>query len=361
MPLPFLLGPDRPSPLENRFLLLLLVGISLAFGLILLPFYGAIMWGSIIALLFAPWYRCLSRWCKGHRTAAALLTLLAALLIVVLPLGLLITSVAREASQVYELIQSGVWKPSRYFQELYAALPEWVVVWLKRFGLVDLNALQHRLDMLLAQGSQLIAANALSIGQNTLHLAASLFITLYLAFFLIRDGEDMIRLVRQAIPLPPRHQQELIGKFNAVIRATVKGSLLVAVIQGVLGGFAFWFLEVSEALLWGVLMACLSLLPALGSALVWLPVAIYFLITGALWQGIGLMVFGAFVIGLIDNLLRPMLVGRETRLPDYVVMVATLGGVAVLGINGLVLGPVIAAIFVAVWHIYRVSRSGATA
>jgi predicted PurR-regulated permease PerM len=353
--------PCGPGPLENPALLLLLVGISLAFGLILLPFYGAIMWGSIIALLFAPWYRCLSRWFKGRRTAAALLTLLVALLIVVLPLGLLVLSVAREASQVYELIQSGAWKPIGYFHELYAALPEWIVVWLNRFGLVDLNALQHRLDKVLTQGSQLIAANAYSIGQNTLHFAASLFITLYLAFFLIRDGEEMMLLVRQAIPLPPRHQQELIGKFNAVIRSTVKGSLLVAAIQGVLGGLAFWWLDVSEALLWGVLMAFLSLLPAFGSALVWLPVALYFLVTGALWQGIVLMAFGTLVIGLIDNLLRPMLVGRDTRLPDYVVMIATLGGIAVFGINGLVLGPAIAAMFIAVWHIYRVSRSSLSA
>ena len=361
MPLPHLPEPRRPGRLDNRSLLLLLLAISLAFGWILLPFYGAIMWGAIIALLFAPWYRCLLRWFRGRSTLAALLTLLAALLIVVLPLGLLITSVVREASQVYALIQSGAWKPSSYLYEVYLTLPDWVVAWLKRFGLADLDALQRRLDMLLAQGSQLIAANALSIGQNTLHVAASLFITLYLAFFLIRDGEETMQVVRQAIPLPPRHQQELIGKFNTVIRATVKGSLLVAVIQGVLGGLAFWFLEVGEALLWGVLMAFLSLLPALGSALVWLPVAIYFLMTGALWQGISLIIFGALVIGLVDNVLRPMLVGRDTRLPDYVVMIATLGGIAVFGINGLVLGPVIAAMFIAVWHIHRVSRSGAAA
>ncbi len=165
MPLPFQPETCRPGPPENRPLLLLLLGISLAFGLILLPFYGAIMWGLIIALLFAPWYRCLLRLFKGRRIAAALLTLLAALLVVVLPLGLLITSVAREASQVYELIQSGAWKPSRCFQELYAALPEWIVVWLNRFGLVDFNALQHRLDKVLAlAGHQLIATNAFSIG-----------------------------------------------------------------------------------------------------------------------------------------------------------------------------------------------------
>ena len=144
MPSPPLPEPRRPGRLENRSLLLLLLAVSLAFGWILLPFHGAIMWGAIIALLFAPWYRWLSRWFKGRSTLAALLTLLAALLIVVLPLGLLITSVVREASQVYELIQSGAWKPSRYLNQVYMTLPDWVVAWLKRFGLADLYQLRGR-------------------------------------------------------------------------------------------------------------------------------------------------------------------------------------------------------------------------
>ena len=208
MPLPFLLEPDRPSPLENRFLLLLLVGISLAFGLILLPFYGAIMGGSIIALLFAPWYRCLLRWCKGHRTTAALLTLLAALLIVVLPLGLLITSVAREASQVYELIQSGVWKPSRYFQELYAALPEWVVVWLKRFGLVTSTPFSigwtccwHRAPVDCGECAQHRSEHAPPGGQPVHHRSVRLAhscTNMNKADFLLRRGRFRLRLATKA-------------------------------------------------------------------------------------------------------------------------------------------------------------------
>jgi predicted PurR-regulated permease PerM len=137
-----------------------------------------------------------------------------------------------------------------------------------------------------------------------------------------------------------------------VIRATVKGNLLVSAIQGASGGLAFWFLGVSGALLWAVLMAFLSLVPAVGSALVWLPVSLYFLATGSLWQGIALMAYGVLIIGLVDNLLRPMLVGKDTRMPDYIVMITTLGGIAVFGINGLVMGPVIAAMFMAVWHIF---------
>ncbi len=121
---------------------------------------------------------------------------------------------------------------------------------------------------------------------------------------------------------------------------------------GRLGGLAFWFLGVTGALLWAVLMAFLSLLPAIGAGLVWLPVAIYFLVTGAIWQCVALTAYSVLVIGLVDNLLRPLLVGKDTRMPDYVVMISTLGGMAVMGINGFVLGPAIAAMFIAVWHIY---------
>jgi predicted PurR-regulated permease PerM len=127
-------------------------------------------------------------------------------------------------------------------------------------------------------------------------------------------------------------------------------------VQGLLGGLAFWFLGVRGALLWAVLMAFLSLLPAVGAGLVWLPVALYFLFTGAVWQGLALIAYGVLVIGLVDNLLRPILVGKDTQMPDYVVMITTVGGMAAFGINGFVIGPVIAAMFIAVWDIYAISR-----
>lgn len=343
--------------LENRRLLPLLLVVSLALAWILLPFFGVILWGSIIGLLFAPVYRRLAARLRQRRTLAALLTLLLVLVIVIFPLALLTAALAREAALLYRQLQSGELDPTVYLRGLFDALPGWVTTLLDRFGLVDFSALQHRLSAALAQGSQFIATQALSIGLNTFEFVASLFITLYLAFFLIRDGEDVVRAIRRTLPLSSRHKQELLDKFITVIRATVKGNLLVAAIQGALGGVAFWFLEVRAALLWAVLMAFLSLLPAVGAGLVWLPVAIYLLVTGAVWQGLALIAWGMLVIGLIDNLLRPVLVGKDTRMPDYVVMITTLGGMAVFGINGFVVGPTIAAMFIAVWHLYVTTRS----
>ncbi|MHB8948884.1 MAG: AI-2E family transporter, partial [Rhodoferax sp.] len=327
----------------NRALLPLMVAVTLALGWILLPFYGAIMWGAIIALLFTPVHRRVLARLKWRRTQAALVTMLLILLLLILPLALLTAALAREAALVYQQLQSGEMNPSVYFQGVFDALPDWLTALLDRFGLVNFGALQRRLAAGLALGSQFLATQALGIGQLTFEFVTSLFITLYLAFFLIRDGDSVARALRDAVPLAPPHKKELIGKFTTVIRATVKGNLLVALIQGTLGGLAFWALGVGGALLWAVLMAFLSLLPAIGAGLVWVPVAIYFFVTGALWQAIALTAWGVLVIGLIDNLLRPILVGKDTRMPDYVVMITTLGGMVVFGINGFVIGPAIAA------------------
>jgi predicted PurR-regulated permease PerM len=350
---------NASAHLENRRLLPLLVAVSLALGWILWPFYGTIMWGAIIGLLFAPVYRWLLARLKWRHTPAALLTLLLVLLVVVLPFALITAALAREALLVYAQLQSGELNPVLYFEGIFDALPDWMTTLLDRFGLVNFATLQGRLATALAQGSQFIATQALGIGQITFEFVADVFITLYLAFFLIRDGDEVARAVRRAIPLAPEHKRELIDKFTTVIRATVKGNLLVAAIQGALGGLAFWYLGVRGALLWTVLMAFLSLLPAIGAGLVWLPVALYFFVTGAIWQGIALCAWGVLVIGLIDNLLRPILVGKDTLMPDYVVMITTLGGMAVFGINGFVIGPVIAAMFFAVWHIYATTRPDA--
>ena len=191
---------------------------------------------------------------------------------------------------------------------------------------------------------------------NTFEFVIRLGIMLYLLFFLLRDGRALAERIMEAIPLHGDQKAALFARFADVVRATVKGSILVAIAQGTLGGIAFWFLGIHAPLLWAALMAFLSLIPAVGAALVWIPVAIYFLATGAIWQGFGLILYGVLVIGLVDNLLRPFLVGKDTKLPDYVVLISTLGGIQVFGLNGFVIGPLIAAMFMVSWEIFSASR-----
>lgn len=331
---------------------LLLIGVSAAFTWILLPFLGAILWGAIIALMFEAPHQGLARRMPRYPATAAVLMVLAVVVMVILPLALLSAALAHESAFVYQQLQSGAWSPPAFFAALFDLLPGWLQSLLERFGLSNFDILQSRLTGALKQGSQWIASQILAIGQNAFEFIASLFITLYLAFFLLRDGRTVSRAVLAAVPLAPAHQQALLGEFTTVIRATVRGSLLVSAAQGLLGGLAFWFLDVSGALLWAVLMAVLSLLPAVGAGLVWLPVAVYFLISGSIGPGLGLIAYGVLVIGLVDNLLRPILVGQQTRLPDYLVLLSTLGGIVVFGLNGFVIGPAIAAVFLASWKLY---------
>jgi predicted PurR-regulated permease PerM len=353
---------DMKSPnlagLEDKTFLLLVIAVSLAFAWILWPFYGAVLWGTILAILFVPLYRRLLRFMQARRTVAALATVTIVLLIVILPITLIGALLLQEVLSVYEKFQSGELNFGRYVQQILGALPGWVSDLLDRFGLNNLGSMQEKLSTGLVQGSQFVAAKALNIGQNTFDFIVNLCIVLYLLFFLLRDGEDLARRIRTAIPLHADQQRELFNRFTTVIRATVKGNVVVAIVQGALGGLIFWFLDVRAPVLWAVVMAFLSLLPAVGSALVWLPVAIYFLVTGAMWQGIVLVAYGVLVIGLVDNILRPILVGKDTKMPDYVVLISTLGGIAIFGLNGFVIGPVIAAMFMAVWDIVASSRDG---
>ncbi|MEO8250149.1 MAG: AI-2E family transporter [Burkholderiales bacterium] len=338
--------------LERGFFLTLLAAVTIAFVWLLLPFAGAVLWAVALAILFTPLYKWLRRATPGKPTIAALVTLVLCLVIVILPLVMLGISLVGEIATLREKIKSGQLDYAAYFQRILDAAPVWLTDLINRFDLGDKAIWQQRISQGAARASQVVATQALAIGQNTFEFVMSFFIMLYLLFFLLRDGALLSRKIRQALPLAEEQKQALMSKFATVIKATVKGNVAVALVQGTLGGLAYWFLGVQGALLWAALTAFLSLVPAVGGALVWLPIALYLLATGETWQGFGLIAWGALVIGSIDNLLRPILVGKETQMPDYVVLLATIGGIALFGINGFVIGPVIAALFMACWSLF---------
>ena len=278
---------------------------------------------------------------------------------VILPLTLIGASLTQEALGVYQQVESGELDLVRFFQQVHDALPAWAINLLDRFDIASLGAVQEKISAGLMAGSQYIATQALSIGQSTFEFVANLFVMLYLLFFLLRDEDVLSKRIRDTIPLHAEQKRAFLLKFTTVIRATVKGDMLVALLQGALGGLIFWFLGISSPVLWAVVMAFFSLLPAIGAGLIWIPVAAYLLATGAIWQGVVLIAFGALVIGLVDNFLRPILVGKDTKMPDYVVLISTLGGIATFGLNGFVIGPVIAAMFISAWDIFSASRQRA--
>ena len=348
-------GSERASFDHHAFLILLAV-VTVAFAWVLWPFYGAVFWGAVLALLFEPLYlRFLARM-RGRRNLAALATLAIILVIVILPLALVAVSLVKEVTGTYQRVKSGQLDFGSYFAQMVAALPSWATGLLERLGIDHLPALQDKLTAAITQRGQTLASRAFDFGQDALDLIVGFAIAMYLLFFLLRDGAEVAAAIRAAIPLAPATKARMLERFTTVIRATVKGNVLVAAAQGALGGIAFWVLGVHAPVLWAVVMGFLSLLPAVGAALIWGPVALYLLATGQVWPGVGLAAFGIFVIGLIDNILRPILVGKDTQLPDYVVLISTVGGLALIGINGFVIGPLIAAMFVSAWQILASER-----
>lgn len=340
------------TALQDKVFLLLLAAVSLAFSAILWPFYAAIFWGVALAILFAPLHRRLLQQMPQRRNLAALATLVLCLVGVILPVAFLSISLVQQGSQIYDRLHSGQLNMGVYFEQIMAALPPWASGQLDRMQLTSVAAIQQKLSTMAVQASQFVASRVLNIGQNTFQFLISVGIMLYLLFFLLRDGVALAARLRDAVPLNSEYKHKLSQKFTTVIRATVKGSLVVAAVQGVLGGFIFAVLGIQGVVLWGVLMAFLSLVPAVGAGLIWAPVAIYFFATGAVWQAVTLTAFGVGVMGLVDNILRPILVGKDTKMPDYVILISTLGGIALLGLNGFVMGPVIAALFMAAWDIF---------
>ncbi|WP_397452458.1 AI-2E family transporter [Pseudomonas sp. NA-150] len=337
---------------QHRIFLGLLAIVTLAFIWILLPFYGAVFWAVILGVLFAPLQRRLLLKLRWQRNLAALCTLAICLLIAILPVIVICLLLIQEGAMLYKNIESGQLDISSYVIQFKTLLPPYFRHLLDHLGMGDLNGLRDKIAKAAMQGSQYLATQAFTVGQGTFDFMVSFFIMLYLLFYLLRDGTDMVRRVRTAIPLAEHQKRLLQLKFNRVVRATVKGNLVMAVVQGILGGLIFWCLDISSALLWAVVMAFASLLPAIGAAIVWAPVAVYFLINGMIWQGVVLGLFGIFVIGLVDTVLRPILVGKDTRMPDYLILISTLGGIAVFGLNGFVIGPLVAALFMSTWEIF---------
>lgn len=339
----------KHSRMEQRSFLLMLAVVSLLFLYLMKPFFSAVFWAAVIGILFFPVNRHLvHKWQSPNLAASA--TLLLCVTVAVLPSLFLMSSLFQEGSHFYQRIQSGDFNPARYIDQVRDSFPALQKL-LERIG-IDITGLKEQFSGAAVTVSRWLAQNAFSIGQNMLHFFINLVLMLYLAFFLLRDGNTLIALMIRALPLGDARERLLFNKFAEVTRATIKGNLIVAIIQGGLGGLIFWLLDIPGALLWGVVMVLLSLIPVVGASLIWGPVAIYLFAMGEWLDGLILTAFGAVIIGLVDNLLRPVLVGRDTKMPDFLVLLSTLGGFTLFGMNGFVMGPLVAALFIAFWQIF---------
>jgi predicted PurR-regulated permease PerM len=332
---------------EQVFFLALLVLVTLAFYDLVDDFFRAIFWAAILALMFRPVHQWLVKVMPNWPALNALLTTLAIVVAVLIPVSFVAIAVAQEAANLARDIETGNIDTESTLLWLEQRIPFLPTI-IERFQ-IDLARIQEGLSAAAIAAGRWVAGNAVTIGQNALQFFLRLFVMLYLLFFFIKDGKSIMLAVARVLPLDMELQQNLKSRFANVARATLKGTFLISAIQGLIGGISFWALDIRAPILWGVVMAVFALIPAVGPAIVWLPAAIILLASGEVAKGLILIGIGAVVIGLVDNLLRPVLVGRDARLPDYIILLTTLGGITVFGLSGVLIGPIIAALFFTVW------------
>lgn len=351
--------PKPETRAGSTFFIGLLVVVSAAFVAVLFKLLQPIFWAATLGVLFQPMQIRIEEALRGRRSLGALLTVLIILVTVIGPALFVASLFVQEASALYGMVQRGELDPTAPLAVIERLLPQATEL-AGRVGL-DLDRLRESVSAAALQSSRFLAGLALTAGQNALRFGLMFAVMVYLLFFALRDGRAIMHHVILALPMDDDRERALFARFGEVARATIKGTLVIGLVQGTLGGLIFWLLGIEGAVIWGVIMVALSVLPAVGAGLVWLPAAILLAAAGAYGKAAILVGFGVLVIGLVDNLLRPILVGRDTRLPDYLVLLSTLGGLTVFGVSGFVIGPVIATMFLAVWGMFeeeqRVSRS----
>jgi predicted PurR-regulated permease PerM len=282
---------------------------------------------------------------------AAVLTVTLIFFTVLVPAMAIASAVATEAAQLYGRIERGEIDPGAILRWIQGMTPQ-ISAWAEKIG-VDVDGMPDRLTAAAVKGSQFIGALALTAGQNVARFLLMFALMLYLLFFVLRDGDEILEQIIRALPLGDQRERALFAKFAEMARAVIKGTLIVGLVQGTLGGLMFWTLGISGAVFWGMVMVLLSVLPLIGASIIWVPAAIFLAVGGAYGKAVIMVIVGAVVIGLADNVLRPLLVGRDTKMPDYLVLLSTLGGLTLFGLSGFVIGPIIASLFLAVWAMFQ--------
>ncbi|MCK0129524.1 AI-2E family transporter [Erythrobacter sp. F6033] len=321
------------------------------------PFATPLLWSALAAIMFQPLYKWVLIKVRGRRNPAAIITLSVIFLAVVLPALWIGTMVVGQALSAIASFQNDPIDLAAWANHLYSTLPIPVQDMIDESGWNDMSEAQRRLQDLLGESSGMLASSAVSIGSGALSFFLSFGLGLYVTYFLLRDGSRIGETILHSAPVEREIADRLAERFLGIVRATIKGSGVVGLVQGTLGGITMAIAGVPSALLLAVMMAILALIPAVGTALVWAPVGIWLLVTGSVWQGVFVLASGFIIISSADNVLRPILVGRDTGIPDWIILVTTLGGLSIAGFSGIVLGPLVAGLFLASWSILQEQRA----
>ncbi len=334
----------------NKFVIVLLVVfISAVFLSMIQSFLMAIFLAGIFSALARPLYQWLEKLMKGRRGPASISTLLLIIIVVLLPLAVLTGVVTGQAIKVSQSAMP--WVKAQIDQ------PGAVTDFLEKIPYYE-KITPHRGLILRKAGemvghvSQFLINNLSSATLGAVNFLFMLFAWLYTMYFFLMDGDKLLDKMLYYLPLEDHDEQRMLERFTSVTRATLKGSAVIGILQGGLAGVAFWAVGIPSATFWGVIMVVLSIIPSVGTAVVWVPAVVALALGGAVAKGVGLFVFCAVVVGSVDNLLRPILVGKDTQMHELMIFFGTMGGIFMFGIVGVFIGPIIAALFVTIWEIY---------
>lgn len=350
------LQPHRTDELQHASFLIILAVVSLLMAIVVLPFAQPLLWAALSAIMFQPLYRAVLKRMRGRRNPAAGVTLLIIFFVLMVPALWIATLVVQEAFTLVSTLQERPLDLAKLFDSVYGMLPGIAQDAVDRSGWADMGKVQLRIQEFLTESAGMIAGQAVSIGSGALSFVLSFGVALYVLYFLLRDGERIGRTVLRAVPVERSISERLAERFLGIVRATIKGTGVVALVQGALGTITLTIAGVPSALLFGVIMAIFALVPVIGSGAVWVPAGLYLLLIGDYWQGLFVLLAGFFIISSADNVLRPILVGRDTGIPDWIILITTLGGISLVGLSGIVLGPLVAGLFLASWSILREQR-----
>ena len=336
----------------KTFLLILAIGISLVFFFMVRRFLVAVLMAAIFSGMSQPVFRRLVKLFRGNRKLASVSTILLVLLLIILPLAGFLTIVASQAVSVTSSVRPWV---EQQIQE-----PDQIDRLLERIPFLgQLAPYTDQIAMKIGEWAgnvgNFLISNVAQFTAGTVAFFLHMFIMLYAMFFFLLDGRAMLDKILYYVPLAPKEEEQMVARFVSVTRATIKGSLIIGIVQGALAGLGLYFAGIGGAAFWGTVMAVLSIIPGVGTALVWVPAAIYLFATGHTTAAILLSVWCIAIVGTVDNVLRPWLVGRDTKMSDLLILLSTLGGLLMFGALGIVIGPIVAALFVTVWELYGVA------
>jgi predicted PurR-regulated permease PerM len=336
----------------RRLLFIALAGVVALLSLYLLkPFFFAMFWAVVIAGLFQPVYRRLQAK-KNLPSLNAAVTLLLVIVVIILPAGVLATLLVNESIEIYSSIDTDTYSLENKIRDLadrLAAHP-----WTARLHL-NSETLIERFTEVVKNLANVIFKSLTGLTQNTLMFLVKFAVMLYALFFFIRDGDRMLGRAKTLFALGKDRELILYERFVTTARATLKVTFLIGGIQGLLGGILFYLVGVKGALTWGVIMVLTSIIPGVGCSIIWAPAGLILLFTGHFWEGIVVLLSGALVISTVDSLLRPILLGRDVQMHPLLIFLSTLGGIAVFGISGFVIGPIVAALLLSILDMYEVS------